>query len=62
MSLFKCPIQDICQHFSTGDSKPKNHDVRDKFPCTKFLDMTCILSVEIQVWAMGLIIACEIKK
>jgi len=62
MSLSKCPIQDICRHFSTGDRKPKNHDVRDKFPCTKFIDMSCELTVEIQTWAMGLVIACKVGK
>lgn len=36
-----CPMQESCQHFATGDNKPKNHDVRNKFPCQLWLSMRC---------------------
>ena len=61
VSIRSCPIQDICCHFATGDNKPHNHDVRDKFICTRFLDGSCELTVEIQTWAMGLTLSCKIK-
>ncbi len=61
MSLPKCPIQDLCINYIAGSNLPPNHDVRDKVPCRDFLDMSCKLSVQIQVEAMGLTIACDIK-
>ena len=56
-----CPIQDLCLYFETGDNKPKNHDVRNKFPCTKFLDMSCEESIRIQLY-LGETLACDIGK
>lgn len=63
MSLRQCPIADICINYKSGDSKPPNHDVRDKIPCKTFLDMTCELTSRVQQEAMGLPPeACKIDK
>ncbi len=62
MSLKLCPIQDICVNYRGGGRLPPNHDVRNKKPCKKFIDMSCELSVAIQVEAMGLVLACDISK
>ena len=62
MSLKQCPIAFLCQHFDTGDSKPKNNDVRDKVPCKLFLDVSCDLSIRIQLDAMGLTPACKVRR
>jgi len=56
-----CPTQELCLHFESGDNKPKNHDVRNKFPCVKFLDMSCEESVRIQLY-LGETLACDINK
>ncbi len=56
-----CPIQDLCQHFGCGDNKPRNNDVRNKFPCVKFLDMSCAESIRIQIF-LGETLACNLEK
>ncbi len=56
-----CPVQDVCVHFTTNDNKPKNHDVRNKYICTKYLEM-CELAVGYERDIMGKTIACKISK
>lgn len=60
MSMPLCPIQDLCPHFKSGN-KPPNQDVRNKFPCQSFLDMSCEESIRIQLY-LGETIACDIKE
>ena len=62
MSLRSCPIQEICQMYKSGSRKPPNHDVRDKMPCKLFLDVSCDLSIRIQLDAMGLTSSCLIAR
>lgn len=62
MSLKLCPIQDICINYDSNGRLPPNHDVRNKKPCRSFIDMSCELSIQIQVEAMGLTIACDLGK
>ncbi len=61
MSMPNCPIAEICCRYTSGNNKPPNHDVRTKTPCKSFLDMSCALSVEIQL-ACGETLACDISK
>ena len=56
-----CPIQELCLYYDSGDNKPKNNDVRHKYPCKKFIDMTCEESIRIQLF-LGEEIACDIEK
>ncbi len=65
MSLFLCPIQDLCQHFITGDNKPPNHNVRIKHPCFKWVSMECPIIdtlATVQEFATGELMACNIQK
>ena len=60
-----CPIQDLCQHFETGDNKPHNAHVRLIIPCTHWLAMACEkmqVLAELTQWATGEKFACNIKK
>jgi len=60
-----CHLQEICQHFITSDNKPKNHDVRSKFPCQHWLAMDCekmMLLIELNTFATGEIVSCNIEK
>lgn len=52
-----CPIQEDCKWFTTGDNKPPNHDVRDKYLCILFKRGKCAEQHDIQEGP-----ACNIKK
>ena len=56
-----CPIAEVCLHYSSGDNKPRNNDVRHKYPCVKFLDYSCEESVRIQLF-LGETLACKVEK
>ena len=65
MSAPVCLYQEVCRHYKTGDNKPKNHDVRNKYPCKQWLAMDCEkmwLLVELQEFATGEIVSCEVAK
>ena len=65
MSLPKCPMQEICQHYTTGDNKPKNNDVRHKISCYKWITMECEkigILAELQEYATGEVMACNLEK
>ena len=57
----QCPIQENCRQYETGDNKPTNHDVRNKHVCRKWLDMTCIMGLELYKWFEGNYPACSIR-
>ncbi len=61
MSLKLCPCQDVCIHYESGDNKPKNNDVRNKFVCSKYLK-GCEYSMYVETQIMGLTVSCEIDK
>ncbi len=61
MSLPKCPVQEVCIHFTTGTNKPPNHDVRDKVICKTYLK-GCEYSMYVETQIMGLTVSCEIDK
>ena len=61
MSIKLCYLQELCVDFRSGDTKPPNHDVRTKIPCQSFLDMSCELSVLMQI-KCGETLACPIDK
>jgi len=61
MSLKKCPVQDICIHYTTGDRKPPNHDIRDKYVCKAFKKDNCEMALYVQTEIMGLTVACKVK-
>ena len=56
-----CDLQHACVKYETGDNKPRNNDVRDKYPCKKFVQSNCKMYL---TWAhhQGYTIACRIKK
>ncbi len=60
-----CFCQEFCLKYETGDTKPKNHDVRNKWPCKRWLAMDCekiwILG-ELQEFTTGKVFACETDK
>jgi len=35
MPIDKCPIQDTCTQYNSGDNKPPNHHVRETILCSK---------------------------
>ena len=60
-----CFIQEICQHYLTGDNKPNNHDVRNKYPCKRWLAMDCEkmpLLAELGEYATGTVMMCDLAK
>lgn len=56
-----CYLCDTCPHYTSGDNKPSNHHVRVTVPCTKFLDMSCEMDINIRLF-YGETIACDINK
>ncbi len=60
MSMPNCPISELCQNYTNG-TKRRVHHIRLTEPCTLFLDMSCALSIEIQL-ACGETLACDIEK
>ena len=42
-----CPLHEECLEYESGDNKPPNHDVRNKYPCSKFIAMSCPALLEI---------------
>ena len=60
MSLPECPIQEQCQNYKSGNNKPPNNDVRNKVPCRSFLDMSCQMSLDIQLY-LGETLTCDIE-
>ena len=56
-----CPCQENCVHYESGDNKPRNNDVRNKYICIKYLKM-CELAVGYERDIMGLVIACPVSK
>ena len=61
MSLKQCPCQENCVHYKNGSNRPNNHDVRNKYVCTKYVKM-CEMAVYYETEIMGLTIACKIKR
>ena len=57
-----CALQELCLEFTTGDNKPKNNDVRNKMPCSKWVDMSCDAYVTIYFKLKGEYPSCNIKK
>ncbi len=57
-----CPIQDTCTDYDSGSNLPPNNDVRHKYPCQKWVDMTCIMGLELYKHYFGNYPACSIKK
>jgi len=56
-----CPIQEVCRFYTSGDNKPPNNDVRQKFPCKKWLDLSCEMGVKLQEFISGKPIACNLE-
>ena len=59
-----CHLQEICQHFITSDNKPKNHDVRSKYPCQRWLAMDCekmMIVLELEKFTTGKVTSCNIE-
>ncbi len=61
MSHRLCPCQDACIHYKTGSNRPNNHDVRNKYVCSRYVKM-CEMAVYYETEIMGLTIACDINK
>ena len=62
-----CPIQHCCpaDRFDAGvrgkSKYPANHHVRETIPCKKFIDMSCEMSITIQLF-LGETLACSREK
>ncbi len=64
MSLKLCPIQYLCQKFSTGTRRPPNNDVRHRYPCHAWVSVKCPVLLDINMvmeYATGEKMACKIK-
>ena len=61
MSHKLCPAQDVCCHYKTGSNRPNNHDVRNKYVCSKYVK-GCEHAVYYETQIMGLTIACKVKQ
>lgn len=61
MSLSKCPVQEACIHYQISSNKPSNHDVRNKYVCSKYIK-GCEMAVYVETQVMGLAVACKIKR
>jgi len=57
----QCPIQETCQEYSRDDNLPPNNDVRNKYVCQKWLDMTCVMGLELYRWFNGNYPACSTR-
>jgi len=63
--MFCCPVQDLCQHFSSGDNKPPNAHVRLTIPCVGWVTMNCKKMeclAELVEFSTGKVFACSIAK
>jgi hypothetical protein len=56
-----CELQHACVKYKRSDNLPPNNDVRDKYPCQKFIDSNCEMYLHWSSW-QGYTIACRIKK
>jgi len=55
----------FCKHYSSGDNKPPNNDVRDKFACIHYTSMKCPVIdaiCKLEEYALDKPVACKIKK
>ena len=62
MSLPACPIQDVCPFYVNDNPAHLSHYYRTHHVCGKFIDMTCDMGCQLQVFLTGLPIACSIPK
>ena len=65
MSSELCPVQDVCIHYKITSRFPPNNDVRNKFPCYKWITMECSKMgalAELQEYATNEVMACNIEK
>ena len=60
MAKKTCYLQHECPYFDEGTNKPPNNDVRDKYPCRKYLNDSCDMPILIRTF-YGETIACKIK-
>ncbi|KKN74991.1 hypothetical protein LCGC14_0384930 [marine sediment metagenome] len=60
MAYKLCPVQEACIHYKSGSNRPNNHDVRNKYVCSRYVK-GCEMAVFYEREIMGLIIACKIK-
>ncbi len=61
MSLFVCPIQEICPKYHNGDVN-KSHLIRLTHPCKDFLACCCEMSMQLEMFLTDKPIACDIGK
>jgi len=61
MSLFVCPIQEVCPKYENGTIN-KEHFVRLTHPCNQFLAMCCETAVQLEMFLTNEPMACNIEK
>jgi hypothetical protein len=57
-----CAISYICPKYDSKSNKPPNEHVRATVPCVKYLDMSCEMGVNLEIWNTGEGISCNIEK
>jgi len=63
--MVNCLHSEYCRHYATGDSRPKNHQVRMTIPCKRYIAMDCEMMVEVmtmETFCMGKVQACDLEK
>ena len=61
MAYKLCLVQEACIHYKSGSNRPNNHDVRNKYACSRYVK-GCNHAIYYETQIMGLIIACKIKR
>jgi len=56
-----CYLSEVCPYYSSGDNKPSNHDVRNHFPCVKYLDNSCEMDINVRLFFKEEIL-CDVNK
>ena len=61
MSLYQCPISELCPKYESG-SEDKGHFTRVTTPCLHFLAFACETGNHLQMFISDTPIACNIEK
>lgn len=56
-----CSCQENCIHYRSGNRKPPNNDVRNRYVCSRYVKM-CEMAVYYETQIMGLTVACDMNK
>jgi len=55
-----CYIQDVCPKYASRGAPP-NNDIRNKYPCDRFILTDCEMYTGLHLWITGKGISCGIE-